>query len=124
MPPSSGGVPVETLRSSVRAYAEDVGYRAAADAVGMSVGGLHAFIGGTTPYERTIRKLHAWYVAAAAEKGGELAPELAQAALGLLVRHLPERARAGAARAMLEDLRQRTEKAGAPMPDWLRQGAR
>ncbi|HEV2150578.1 MAG TPA: hypothetical protein VGR37_24480 [Longimicrobiaceae bacterium] len=113
-------MPVETLRASVRAYAEDVGYRTAAEQVGMSLGGLHAFIGGTVPHERTIRKLQAWYVATAGERGEELTPELVRTALGLLVRHLPERDREDAVRGMLADLRKRTEAAKAPVPRWLR----
>jgi hypothetical protein len=120
MPSGSAGVPVETLRASVRAYAEDVGYRTAADAVGMSLGGLHAFIAGTTPHERTIRKLEAWYVATAADRGEELTPELVRTALGMLVRHLPERDREEAVRGMLAELRKRTETTKAPVPRWLK----
>jgi hypothetical protein len=120
MPSGSAGVPVETLRAAVRAYAEDVGFRTAADSVGMSLGGLHAFIGGTDPHERTIRKLQAWHVATAAERGAEVTGELARSALAVLVRHLPEGERDAAIRGMLADLRKRTDAANAPMPQWLR----
>jgi hypothetical protein len=120
MPSGSGGVPVEQLRAAVRAYAEDVGLRTAAESVGMSLGGLHAFIGGTDPHERTVRKLQAWYVATAAERGAEVTGELARSALALLVRHLPEGEREDAVRGMLADLRRRTEAAKAPVPKWLK----
>lgn len=120
MPTGSGGVPVETLRAAVRAYAEDVGYRTAADAVGMSLSGLHSFIGGTTPHERTVRKLLAWYVATAEERGEALTEAWVRTVLDLMVRHLPEEKREEAMRGMLADLRKRTEAAKAPVPRWLK----
>ncbi len=122
MPSGSGGVPVETLRAAVRAYAEDVGLRTAAESVGMSLGGLHAFIGGTTPHERTVRKLLAWYAATAEDRGEDLTAELVRLVLGSLVRHLPEGERDAAVRGMLADLRKRTEAAKVPVPKWLKKG--
>lgn len=121
MPSGSGGVPVETLRAAIRAYAEDVGYRIAAEAVGMSISGLHTLTHADAPmHARTIRKLRAWYVQTAAERDDDVSGELVETALGLLVRHLPEGERDAAMRGMLADLRKRTEAAKAPVPKWLK----
>lgn len=61
MPPPDVVVSVAQLREAARLFAEEVGLRDAAAAIGLSFSGLRTFLGGTSPHPRTVQKLRAWY---------------------------------------------------------------
>ena len=120
-----GMLPVPTLREAVREAVTRTSLRAVADDVPMSSSGLHSFLNGGRPYARTIRLLTAWFVrhhgasGAAAALGGEKLSAAVDAAVGLLVAHLPPAARVGAARRLVATIRTLTDETRAPRPAWL-----
>jgi hypothetical protein len=117
--------PVATLREAVREAVARASLRAVADDVGMSSSGLHSFLNGGQPYTRTIRLLTAWFVrrhgpgVVATSDEPERLSGAADAAIALLVAHLPPAARAGAGRQLVAAVRALTDEARAPRPAWL-----
>ena len=77
-------VSVDVLLDAIRSHAETVGQRRAAADVGMSTGGIHALLHGTSPHPGTVAKLRAWYISRS-----PVSPEQAQVMLGLLMEPLP-----------------------------------
>jgi len=109
-------VPVEELRNAVRERVAEKSIRVVAQETGMSPTGLWRFIGGTSPYLKTQRRLQAWYVMDRAERSElEVTGPLAAAALDILTRHLPAEMRMERAAQLLSLL----EEQGKPVPAWL-----
>lgn len=121
-----GGPPVPTLREAAREAVAHTSVRAVAEAVGMSSSGLHSFLNGGRPYARTIRLLAAWFVRQHGARGvdptgdGEKLTAAADAAVTLLVEHLPPADRARAAGQVVAAIRALTDEARVPRPAWLR----
>ncbi len=117
---SRKGVPIEVLRSAVRAYVEAEGFRRASADMDVSVGGLHGFLGGATPYLRTLRKIERWYLATREEQD-EVTAELAEIALNLVTRDVPDTHRDEVRAGLLEDHLRRRAELGIPPPAWLKE---
>jgi hypothetical protein len=111
-------VPVATLRDAVRQAVERTSSHAVAREVGMSAPSLRDFIAGSEPRTSTARKLMAWYVRRH-EIHGSLDAATADAALGLLVEHIPLDQRDQAHRRVLDLLRRITGEAGVSCPPWI-----
>jgi hypothetical protein len=120
MAPPDPVLPVSVLRAAVADAVKRTSSHAVARGVGMSAPSLRDFINGSEPRQSTLRKLTAWYIRTAWERGEVLSDETARAALALLVEHLPEEKREEAVRGMLADLWERTEAAKVRRPGWLR----
>ena len=115
------GAPTEQLRAAVRAHVVAHGYRQTSEETGVSVGGLSGYLGGAKPYARTLRKLEEWYARTAARREGAVDADLAQLALELRVRDVPEANRIEVVTGILEDLQRRYESLGIPPPAWMRE---
>lgn len=107
----------DDLREAARLRVAATSLRRTADEIGLSPTGLQGFLSGSEPYAPTIQKLCEWYVREEAHKPIPLSPETAEAAISLLVRHLPEPHRVEAVRRILEILAQ--EGTGAIPPEWI-----
>ena len=108
-------VPISVLRETARLRVQAKSLRKAAKEIGLSPTGLQGFLDGSEPYAPTIQKLLEWYVQEEVRKAIQLSPETAEAALTLLVRHLPEPQRAAAIRHLLQTLAAES----GPVPEWL-----
>lgn len=108
-------VPIAVLRETARLRVQAKSLRKAAKEIGLSPTGLQGFLDGSDPYAPTIQKLLEWYVQEEVRKAIQLSPETADAALTLLVRHLPEPQRASAIRHLLQTL----AAEGGAVPEWL-----
>lgn len=111
---------MDVLRDAVRGAVAASGQRQVARDIGMSATGLRAFLKGGEPFEATRKKLTAWYLRTAQERGEHTTSATAQAALAVLVEHLPEEKREEVVRRMLTELRERTEEAKMRPPGWLK----
>lgn len=114
------GVPVSALRWAVTQAVARTSSHAVAREVGMSAPSLRDFIDGSEPRQSTVRKLTAWYVRTATERGEVLDERTARAALALLVEPIPPERRADALRELVEAMERGYRMAGAPVPKWLR----
>ncbi len=119
MPTPERGVPIETIRTAAARAAKAYGVRATARDVGMSVTGFRAFLEGSSPFQSTREKLTAWYLRHVA--AGEPGPTtgVAEAALALLVAHLPPDEQDATVRELRKVVEKRTKASRAPRPDWL-----
>ncbi len=113
------GVPVEMLREAARVRAEETSLRTAAAEIGMSHRGLEDFLGGTRPHTSTAKKLTEWYLKRAAAGELDVLPEIAEAALAVLTRHLPPEGRANAKARILAALCAATDLSSSAPPRWL-----
>lgn len=119
MPSRSGAIPVEVLREALRQRVEETSLRVAADEVGMSFKGVGKFLAGTDPYSATIRKLTDWYLRRTVSQGEAPTLKTVQAALAVLVQHLPPAVQEDAIRRMLAALRAVGEERGVEGPGWI-----
>jgi hypothetical protein len=118
MPSRERVVSLDALREAARAYAEATSQRQAAREIGLSGTGFRAFLNGSEPHPGTLRKLNEWYVQRQASDNAEVSSEAAEAALSLIVAHLPPAERNGAAQHLLSVL----ETLGGPrahLPRWI-----
>jgi hypothetical protein len=117
MPTPERGVSVHAIRAAAARAAKVDGIRATARDVGMSVTGFRAFLAGSNPFESTREKLTAWYLRRAA--AGEAGPtaSVVDAALALLVAHLPPEEQEAAVRELRDVVKRRTR---GRKPDWLK----
>jgi hypothetical protein len=117
--PVPEGVRVEQLREAARERVLETSLRVAAAEIDLSHRGLEGFIKGSRPRPQTIRKLTEWYLKRVAAGAARVVPELAQAALTVLVEHVPLERREIVADHLLAVLRQETQTANVPLPSWL-----
>lgn len=110
-------VPVEALRSAVLKASEESSLRQVAFEVGMSVSGLHSFVGGGRPYSSTVSKLIRWFHGQLDRTEGATSRKDADRALRLLTAHL-KRPAAGR-RAILKAITAITAKEKTAAPQWL-----
>jgi hypothetical protein len=110
-------VSVDVIRAAAARAAKVNGIRATARDVGMSVTGFRAFLEGSTPFRSTREKLTAWYLRRAA--AGEPGPTagVADAALAVLVAHLPPEEQEAAMKELRDVVKRITRGA---KPDWLK----
>ena len=108
-------VPITVLRETARLRVQAGSLRRTAREIGLSPTGLQGFLDGSEPYAPTMQKLLEWYVQEETRRAIQLSPESADAALALLVRHIPEPRRARAVRHLLRTL----ASEGGPAPEWL-----
>lgn len=116
MPAPGGRIPVDALREAVRRAVEERRIRAVANEIGVSIGGLHRFLKGSTPRASTQTKLLDWHVRNAT---GDLAPALASAYLHRLLDSLGGRFRDRTLQRLLAALRDGHRRQGTPPPAWL-----
>jgi hypothetical protein len=113
-------VPLHILRAAARRSALGYGLRKTARAVGLTAPGLDNFLKGCKPREDTLRKLTEWYFRNGAQSV-EVSPELAEAALSVLLDRLPaEEPQRGRTRSViLRKLARGYRAAGVEPPPWL-----
>jgi hypothetical protein len=119
MPPRDQIVPIEQLLAAARQRVLATSLRAVAAEIGMEHSGLNKLLQGTTPRPSTIEKLTTWYLRHAGSGELDSPPELVEAALAILVQHLPPGRRVAATKAMRVQLRELTDAAGVRIPSWL-----
>lgn len=120
MPTPERGVSLDTIRSAATRAAKTEGIRKTARAIGVSVTGFRAFLAGSTPFESTQKKLAGWYLQRVADGAEDSSADVAEAALAVLVEHLPEEEREAAVRELRSVVEKRTKTSGAPVPEWVR----
>lgn len=122
MVPSSPAGPTQqqitTIRDLVRRRVEETGLRNVARQIGMSPSGLSKFLEGTAPYQKSIRRLHAWHRRELASGEPPVDVETTAAALRVLARLVPPAGRSRFVDCTLEVLTRRLP-AGAQLPALL-----
>jgi hypothetical protein len=119
MPSRDFGVPIEALRQAARERVEATSLRTAAAEIGMSFRGLEGFVKGSFPHPATVRKLTDWYVKRVASEESAVSPDVAQAALSILIQHLPAAGRSEAEEQVVQLLNGLTTAKELPLPRWL-----
>jgi hypothetical protein len=119
MPTPERGVSIDVIRAAAARAAAANGFRATARDVGMSVTGFRAFLDGGSPFASTRKKLTAWYVRRVALGEEEPTISVADAALAILVQHLPLDKREQVAEEIRSVVKRGTKAAKARLPDWM-----
>ena len=112
-------VPIEVLREAIRQRVSASSLRVAAVEVGLSWKGIDKFLAGSTPHRATVRKFTDWYLRWSAAEAEVPSPETVEAALAVIVRHLPPAHRDEAAAAAMAAVRKVGESHGQTPPAWL-----
>jgi hypothetical protein len=112
-------VRIDALRAAARDRVERTGLRAVAREIGMSAPSLAQFLEGSCPREATLRKIRDWYFSEAAARAGDVSPETARTAVGMLVDGVPEPRRGALVREVLSSLADAHQRHGAVLPGWL-----
>lgn len=118
---ADSAVPVPVLRAAAQEAVGRTSSHAVARAVGMSAPSLRDFIKGSEPRPSTVRKLTAWYIRTAGERGEVLSEETARAALALLVEPVAPDGREKVRRALVEAMEEGYRATGTEVPKWLRE---
>lgn len=124
MLPSDRALSVEDLRQAVRRRVAESSLRVAAEEIGLSFKGVDKFLNGAEPHPSTRRKLTDWYVRRSSSRSEAPTPETIQAALELIVRHLPPAIQARAAAAAVAAVRAVGTDAKVAEPDWMAEVSR
>lgn len=114
-------VPLVAIRRALAEAVERTGLRPVARDVGVAHTSLLSLLDGAEPRASTVRKLVEWFLRYQAAGGGEVDAETIQAALSLLLRHVPEERQDDARRELLSALEKISKASGAPRPEWLRE---
>ena len=121
MPSASQSVPLEILLEAARARVAETNLRTAAAEIGMEHSGLSKLLKGNSPHLSTVRKLTEWYLKRAAAGELEVKPEIAQAALAILVRHLPSTTRAETTQRIVAVVKNVGEGLKIEPPAWMKE---
>jgi hypothetical protein len=122
MPSPDTAVPVELLLEAARQRVSQTSLRETAAEIGMEHSGLDKLLKRPQkPRPSTIRKLTEWYLRRAAAGELEVRPEVAQAALSVLVQHLPLARRSHALAHLTDVLHEITTQEKSQIPEWLKQ---
>lgn len=120
MAPPDSGAPLRALRDAAQAQVDATSLRQTASAIGMSPTGLRGFLDGADPYLKTERKLRAWFTRRQRKGAPEtVTPDVAQAAVTVLVEHLPARGRPAAIGELLDVLERASRATGVDVPTWI-----
>lgn len=116
---------VRIYREAAARAVEHWGLRPTARAVGMTAPGLQLFLDGSTPQQRTLKKLREWYLREQ-KKGAPGGPDLAtiQSALDALLQGVPEPTRSRARAKLLRAAAWAYSEAGIEAPAWLTEARR
>ena len=106
---------LDRLRHAVAERVRATSLRAVARQVGMSPSGLHSFLSGGVPYQKSRRKLFDWLHR---ERGGRAGDEVSSALVSL-VRDLPAERREPALEALVDTLRSLYDTHADAAPRWL-----
>lgn len=106
---------LDRLRHAVAERVRATSLRAVARQVGMSPSGLHSFLSGGVPYQKSRRKLFEWLHR---ERGGRAGDEVSSALVSL-VRDLPAERREPALEALVDTLRSLYDTHADAAPGWL-----
>ena len=112
--------PVEVLRRTAAARAAATSVSQVAREVGLTPRGLQKFLNGSDPYSATRQKLERWYVRDVAREGSGVDAATAMAALAVLTHDLPPDGREVVMQEAVAWWRAVYEKAGVPVPVWVR----
>ncbi|HET7228449.1 MAG TPA: hypothetical protein VFJ16_00470 [Longimicrobium sp.] len=113
------GATVQHLREMAAARVENTSLRGVAREIGMSPTGLKKFLGGTSPYSPTLRRLRKWYLQHASLPTGEVSYHDASAALVVLTHDLQPEPRREASECVLECLERGYDLSGRARPRWV-----
>lgn len=119
MRPSLPTPSLDRLREAVGERVQASSLRAVARQVGMSPSGLHKFLSGGVPYQKSRRKLFEWLQHEEAGDAGEGDTGGVEGTLAGLVRDLPFERREAALTALVDTLRSLYETHGGEAPAWL-----
>ena len=114
-------VPLVAIRRALAEAVERTGLRPVSRDVGIAHPSLLAILKGAEPRASTVRKLVEWFLRYQAAGAGDADAETMQAALALMLRHVPEERKAEARRELLDALERVGRAAGVSMPGWLRE---
>jgi hypothetical protein len=114
-------IPIEILREAAEYAVTRGSLRGVARRVGMSPTGLGNFIRGTGDlYSATRRKLERWYIMDhLPTRDDEPSPQVAAAALEVILGGLPLRARRSVEEGLLQQIRLSYEERNLRVPAWL-----
>jgi hypothetical protein len=115
--PAAPSVPIDVIRRELERAVDQTSLRQVAREVGLSPRGLSLVMAGSRTLRKTSRKLRDWYVRRAAVVGPS--PELAAAALDILLEGLGSVGREHAAVAILGVIESMHRSEDAPPPSWL-----
>jgi hypothetical protein len=110
--------PVDALREGVRRAVAAASLRAVAEQVGITHRGLALFLEGSKPRRGTVRKLTAWYLARPRDVE-EVTPELAEAAIAVLLAEVPASTIDRGVRDVAACVRRIFAEAAVPPPSWI-----
>jgi anti-sigma factor ChrR (cupin superfamily) len=119
MPSRDLGVPVPVLREALKQRVAESSLRVVAEEVGLSWKGIDKIIAGSNPQAATIKKLTEWYLRQSRSQSKEPSASSAQAALSILLWHLPLGRHADAEERILRALRAVGEMDQVPEPEWM-----
>jgi hypothetical protein len=118
--PPDSGAPLRALRDAAQAQVDATSLRQAASDIGMSPTGLRGFLDGAEPYLKTERKLRAWFTRRRRQGSPEtVTHDVAQAAVTVLLEHLPARGRPQVIGELLDVLERSSHAAGVGVPTWI-----
>jgi hypothetical protein len=121
MPSHSPAISVELLLEAARQRVAQTSLREAAAEIGMEHSGLDKLLKrDQQPRPSTIRKLTEWYLLHTAAGDLETRPQVAQAALDVLLQHLVPAKRAEVRNQLLALLRTASVEQGVATPTWLK----
>lgn len=109
---------IPLVRDHVRRRVEETGLRNVARQIGMSPSGLAKLLDGTTPYQKSIRKLYAWYARELTSGKPPVDAKMIAAALRVLARLVPPAGRSRFVDSVVEVLTRRLP-AGTRLPELL-----
>ena len=111
-------MPTAAFRDAAERAAERSSLRQVSREIGMTPPGLQAFLDGTTPQARTLRKLREWYVREAAASR-DVSEESIRAAFALVLDGVPEKKRGAGVWNLLAVVEKVYEDAGEKRPEWM-----
>ena len=118
MPSSELPVSVESVRRAVQVACGAASLRAVANEIGMTPMGLHAFLKGSKPQERTVRKLLVWYASQWETERPEGETEV-RTGLALLAVQYPPADRPRIELRMLREMEDAFRELEMRVPAWL-----
>jgi hypothetical protein len=113
-------IPPAQLIEAARSRAAETNLRSTADEIGIEHSTLNKLLhGGRTPRSSTVQKLTEWYLKAAAAGQLGLSADVVEAALAIIVNHLPPERRENAIGELREHARELTARYRTALPAWL-----
>ena len=112
-------VSVDAIREVARIRAEETSMRGVASELGLSVSSFHDFLSGAQPRARTFKRMLAWYVEQAIGGSADISNTAIEAALTLLLLHVPPSKRTDAGKEVRRFLAEQAKRNGWSKPKSL-----